>query len=141
MLLAEGIGDTIRVSLTRDPVEEVRVGFEILRALDIRHRGPEIIACPTCGRCNIQLFDIVEQVEKALMTTVEPVKIAIMGCVVNGPGEAKEADIGIAGGDGTGVLFRKGRVVKKFPQEKLVHVLLAEVRQYVTHLKSKESSM
>jgi len=141
MLLAEGIGDTIRVSLTRDPVEEVRVGYEILRALDIRHRGPEIIACPTCGRCNIALFDIVEQVEKALVTTAEPVKIAIMGCVVNGPGEAKEVDIGIAGGDGTGVLFRKGRVVKKFAQEKLVDVLLAEVRQYVSDLESKASKI
>jgi (E)-4-hydroxy-3-methylbut-2-enyl-diphosphate synthase len=136
MLLAEGIGDTIRVSLTRDPVEEVRVGFEILKALDIRHRGPEIIACPTCGRCNIELFDIVEQVEKALMTTTEPVKVAIMGCVVNGPGEAKEVDIGIAGGDGTGVLFRKGRVIKKFAQDKLVDVLLDEVRQYVSELNS-----
>ena len=134
MLLAEGIGDTIRVSLTRDPVEEVRVAFEILRALDIRHRGPEIIACPTCGRCNIELFDIVERVEQALMTTAEPVKIAIMGCVVNGPGEAKEVDIGIAGGDGTGVLFRKGRVIKKFAQDKLVDVLLDEVRQYVNDL-------
>ena len=134
MLLAEGIGDTIRVSLTRDPVEEVRVGFEILKALDIRRRGPEIIACPTCGRCNIELFDIVEQVEKALMTTAEPLKIAIMGCVVNGPGEAKEVDIGIAGGDGNGVLFRKGKVVKKFPQEKLVDVLLQEVRKYVKDL-------
>ncbi len=134
MLLAEGIGDTIRVSLTRDPVEEVRVGFEILRALDIRHRGPEIIACPTCGRCNIELFDIVERVERALMTTTEPVKIAIMGCVVNGPGEAKEVDIGIAGGDGTGVLFRKGRVIKKFSQDKLVDVLLDEVQQYVNDL-------
>ncbi len=131
MLLAEGIGDTIRVSLTRDPVEEVRVGFEILKALDIRRRGPDIIACPTCGRCNIELFDIVERVEKALMTTVEPVKIAIMGCVVNGPGEAREADIGVAGGDGNGVLFRKGKVVKKFAQDKLVDVLLHEVRQYV----------
>ena len=134
MLLAEGIGDTIRVSLTRDPVEEVRVGFEILKALDIRRRGPEIIACPTCGRCKIQLFDIVEQVEKALMTTAEPLKIAIMGCVVNGPGEAKEVDIGIAGGDGNGVLFKKGKVVKKFAQEKLVDVLLQEVREYVRDL-------
>jgi len=122
MLLAEGIGDTIRVSLTRDPVEEVRVGFEILRALGIRQRGPEIIACPTCGRCNINLFEIVERVERALMTTPEPLKIAIMGCVVNGPGEAKEVDIGIAGGDGIGVLFRKGKVVKKFAQDKLVGV-------------------
>ncbi len=134
MLLAEGIGDTIRVSLTRDPVEEVRVGYEILRALDIRRRGPEIIACPTCGRCNIELFDIVERVEKALMTTAEPLKIAIMGCVVNGPGEAREVDIGIAGGDGNGVLFRKGKVIKKFEQDKLVDVLLHEVREYVKDL-------
>jgi (E)-4-hydroxy-3-methylbut-2-enyl-diphosphate synthase len=129
-VLAEGIGDTIRISLTRDPVEEVRVGYEILKALGIRQRGPEIISCPTCGRCNIELFGIVEQVEKALLSTVAPIKIAIMGCVVNGPGEAREADIGIAGGDGTGVLFRKGKVVKKFPQEKLVEVLVAEVAQY-----------
>lgn len=136
MLLAEGIGDTIRVSLARDPVEEVRVGFEILKALDIRRRGPEIIACPTCGRCNIALFDIVERVEQALMTTEEPLKIAIMGCVVNGPGEAREVDIGIAGGDGNGVLFRKGKVVKKFAQEKLVDVLLQEVRDYVKDLNS-----
>jgi (E)-4-hydroxy-3-methylbut-2-enyl-diphosphate synthase len=130
MLLAEGIGDTIRVSLTRDPVEEVRVGYEILGALGIRRRGPEIISCPTCGRCNIGLFDIVEQVETALLATTAPIKIAIMGCVVNGPGEAREADIGIAGGDGTGILFRKGKVVKKFPQEKLVEILLEEVRRF-----------
>lgn len=136
MLLTEGIGDTIRVSLTRDPVEEVRVGFEILRALGIRQRGPEIIACPTCGRCNIDLFDIVERVERELLTTAEPLKIAIMGCVVNGPGEAKEVDIGIAGGDGTGVLFRKGKVVKKFKQDKLVDVLLHEVHEYVKDLNS-----
>jgi (E)-4-hydroxy-3-methylbut-2-enyl-diphosphate synthase len=129
MLLAEGIGDTIRVSLTRDPVEEVRVGYEILRALGIRQRGPEIISCPTCGRCNIGLFDIVEQVEDALLATRTPIKVAIMGCVVNGPGEAREADIGIAGGDGNGILFRKGKVVKKFPQDKLVEVLLEEVKK------------
>ena len=129
-LLAEGIGDTIRVSLTRDPVEEVRVGFEILKALGIRQRGPDIISCPTCGRCNIELFNIVEQVEKTLLSIASPIKIAIMGCVVNGPGEAREADIGIAGGDGSGILFRKGKVVKKFPQEKLVEVLLAEVEKY-----------
>jgi len=139
MLLAEGIGDTIRVSLTRDPVEEVRVAFEILRALGIRQRGPEIIACPTCGRCNINLFEIVERVERALMTTAEPLKIAIMGCVVNGPGEAKEVDIGIAGGDGSGVLFRKGKVIKKFAQDKLVDVLLHEVREYVKDLNKEEN--
>ncbi len=129
MLLAEGIGDTLRVSLTRDPAEEVRVGYEILRALGIRQRGPEIISCPTCGRCNIGLFDIVEQVEQVLLSTEAPIKIAIMGCVVNGPGEAREADIGIAGGDGTGILFRKGKVIKKFPQDKLVDVLLTEVKR------------
>jgi (E)-4-hydroxy-3-methylbut-2-enyl-diphosphate synthase len=134
-LLADGIGDTIRVSLTRDPVEEVRVGYEILRALGIRQRGPEIISCPTCGRCNIELFDIVEQVEKVLLSTSSTIKIAIMGCVVNGPGEAREADIGIAGGDGNGILFRKGKVVKKFPQEKLVEVLLKEVEEYEKHRK------
>ena len=128
MLLAEGIGDTLRVSLTRDPVEEVRAGFEILRALGIRQRGPEIIACPTCGRTRIDLFRIVEQVEQALAGSTVPIRIAIMGCVVNGPGEAREADIGIAGGDGVGILFRKGRVVKKFPEGQLIDVLLAEVR-------------
>jgi (E)-4-hydroxy-3-methylbut-2-enyl-diphosphate synthase len=128
MLLAEGIGDTLRVSLTRDPAEEVRAGFEILRALGIRQRGPEIIACPSCGRTRIDLFRIVEQVEQALAGSVAPIRIAIMGCVVNGPGEAREADIGVAGGDGVGVLFRKGRVVKKFPEGQLLDVLLAEVR-------------
>jgi (E)-4-hydroxy-3-methylbut-2-enyl-diphosphate synthase len=130
MLLAEGIGDTLRVSLTRDPVEEVRAGFEILRAIGIRRRGPEIIACPTCGRTRIDLFGIVERVERALAGVAAPIQIAIMGCVVNGPGEAREADIGVAGGDGVGILFRKGRVVKKFPEERLVEVLLAEVAKF-----------
>jgi (E)-4-hydroxy-3-methylbut-2-enyl-diphosphate synthase len=105
----------------------VRAGFEILRALGIRRRGPEIIACPTCGRTRIDLFGVVEQVERALGSCTAPIKIAIMGCVVNGPGEAREADLGIAGGDGVGILFRKGKVVRKFPEERLVEVLLAEV--------------
>jgi len=130
MLLTEGIGDTIRVSLTRDPVEEVRVGFDILKALNIRRHGPEIISCPTCGRCKINLFDIVERVEKALLLNPVPIKLAIMGCIVNGPGEAKEADIGVAGGDGTGILFKKGEVIKKFPEEKLVDVLLKEIENW-----------
>ena len=130
MLLAEGIGDTIRVSLTRDPVEEVRTGYEILKGLDIRKYGPEIISCPTCGRCNIDLFGIVEELEKSLWLKSAPIKIAIMGCVVNGPGEAKEADIGIAGGDGVGILFKKGKVVRKFPEEKLVEILLKEIEKY-----------
>jgi len=138
MLLAEGIGDTIRVSLTRDPVEEVRAGYEILKALDIRKRGPEIISCPTCGRCNINLFEIVERVEKALLSNPAHVKLAIMGCVVNGPGEAKEADIGVAGGDGTGILFKKGRVMKKFPQEMLVEVLLDEVAKITENISKTE---
>jgi len=130
MLLSEGIGDTLRVSLTRDPVEEVRVGYEILKALDIRRHGPDIISCPTCGRCKIDLFNILEQVERALLLKPTPVKLAIMGCVVNGPGEAREADIGVAGGDGTGILFKKGKVIKKFPENKIVEVLLAEVDQF-----------
>jgi len=108
-------------------VEEIRVGFEILKALEIRRYGPDIISCPTCGRCKIDLFDIAERVEKALLLKPLPIKIAIMGCVVNGPGEAREADIGIAGGDGTGILFKKGKVIKKVPEDKLVDVLLAEV--------------
>ncbi len=130
MLIAEGIGDTIRVSLTRDPVEEIRTGFEILKALGIRKHGPEIISCPTCGRCKIDLFNIAEQVEKALLTSSLPLKIAIMGCMVNGPGEAREADIGIAGGKGTGILFKKGKVVKKIPQDRLVDILLKEIKEY-----------
>jgi len=130
MILADGIGDTIRVSLTRDPVEEVRVGWEILRALGLRRRGPEIISCPTCGRCRINLFDIASKVEEALLSSPLTIKVAIMGCVVNGPGEAKEADIGIAGGDGIGILFKKGVVVKKVPQKDLVETLLEEIENY-----------
>ena len=140
MLLAEGIGDTLRVSLTRDPVEEVRTGFEILKALGLRQKGPEIISCPTCGRCNIDLFEIAETVERRLLTVDAPLTVAIMGCVVNGPGEAKEADIGIAGGDGVGILFRKGQLVKKFPQEQLVDVILTEVDKHVQTLKSDNQS-
>lgn len=130
MLLAEGIGDTIRVSLTRDPVDEVRVGFEILKALKLRQRGPEIVSCPTCGRCNINLVEVVERVESAMLTKTTPVRLAIMGCVVNGPGEAREADIGIAGGKGHGVLFKKGKVVRKVKEERLVETLFEEVEAY-----------
>lgn len=130
MLLAEGIGDTIRVSLTRDPVDEIRVAYEILAALNLRRRGPEIISCPTCGRCSIDLFSIVEKVEQALQSSRVPMKIAIMGCVVNGPGEAREADIGIAGGKGIGILFSKGQVIKKFHESELVDVLLNEIASF-----------
>ncbi|MGE4519874.1 MAG: flavodoxin-dependent (E)-4-hydroxy-3-methylbut-2-enyl-diphosphate synthase [Desulfobacteraceae bacterium] len=129
LMLSEGIGDTLRVSLSRDPVEEVRVGFEILKALNLRHKGVDIISCPTCGRCRIDLFRVLEEVEKELINIDSPVKIAIMGCAVNGPGEAREADIGIAGGDKEGILFKKGKVVKKIPQDKMVEILVKEVKE------------
>jgi (E)-4-hydroxy-3-methylbut-2-enyl-diphosphate synthase len=131
VLLHEGIGDTMRVSLSRDPVEEVKAAYEILRALDLRHRGPEIISCPTCGRTEIDLFSIVEAVEKGLQGITASPKVAVMGCVVNGPGEAKEADIGIAGGRGQGILFKKGEIVAKFKEEELAEVLIREVRKLV----------
>lgn len=129
-LLAEGIGDTLRVSLTRPPAEEVQAGYEILKALNIRRRGPEIISCPTCGRCRIPLFDIVAEVEKKLAGSTQDIRVAVMGCVVNGPGEAKEADIGIAGGDGIGILFKQGKVVKKFSQNNLVPALMEAIREF-----------
>jgi len=131
LLLSEGIGDTIRVSLTGDPVEEVRVGYEILRSLKIRERGVEIISCPTCGRCEIDLSRLVEKVEKGLQKITLPMTIAIMGCVVNGPGEAKEADIGIAGGKGVGILFKKGEIVRKLKEKDFAQVLLNEVKGMV----------
>lgn len=126
-LLYEGIGDTIRVSVTGDPVPEVGIAYGILRALNIRAVGPDIIACPTCGRCEIDLLSVVEEVERRLAGLREPLKIAIMGCVVNGPGEAAEADIGIAGGRHAGMLFKKGKPVRKVPEGGLVEALLEEI--------------
>lgn len=116
-LLIDGIGDTIRVSLTSDPVDEVRVAYEILRAVGIRNRGPEIISCPTCGRCEIDLFSIAREVERRAASIEAPLKLAVMGCVVNGPGEAREADLGLAGGKGVGIIFKKGRLLKKVKEE------------------------
>ncbi len=127
LLLSEGIGDTLRVSLTGDPIEEVRVAYEILRTLNIRKRGIEMISCPTCGRCEFDLTSLVEKVERGVKKMAAPLTVAIMGCVVNGPGEAKEADIGIAGGRGVGVLFKKGKVVRKLPEKDFVPVLLKEI--------------
>ncbi len=127
MLLAEGIGDTFRISLTRDPVEEIRVCWELLRSLRIRERGPELISCPTCGRTRIDLFSLAEQVERHLQNMQATIKVAVMGCVVNGPGEAKEADIGIAGGHGVGIIFKKGELFRKVPEEQLLEVFLEEL--------------
>ena len=126
-LLSEGIGDTFRISLTRDPADEVRVAWELLRALRIRERGPELISCPTCGRTRIDLFALAERVEARLQTMQAPLKVAVMGCVVNGPGEAREADIGIAGGVGVGILFRKGEIWQKLPEAELLPAFLAEL--------------
>jgi len=129
ILLAEGIGDTFRISLTRDPVEEIRVGFELLRALRIRERGPELISCPTCGRTRIDLFSLAEKVERRLQTMQSPLKVAVMGCVVNGPGEAREADIGIAGGHGVGIIFKKGEIYRKVAEAELLPVFLEELEK------------
>jgi len=129
ILLYQGIGDTFRISLTRDPVEEIRVGYELLRSLKIRERGPELISCPTCGRTQIDLFTLAEAVERYVQTMTKPIKVAVMGCVVNGPGEAKEADIGVAGGNGVGIIFKKGKLYKKVKEEELLAVFLQELQQ------------
>lgn len=124
-LLGFGIGDTLRVSLSADPVEEVYAARDILKALGLRREGPNLIACPTCGRTKIDLIALAEEVERRLKTVDKPITVAVMGCVVNGPGEAAAADVGIAGGDGVGLLFRRGEIVKKVPQERLVEELFA----------------
>lgn len=129
-LLAEGIGDTIRVSLTDDPVREVEVGKEILRSLSLASRNIELIACPTCGRLEVDLFGIMGQLEEKLAGVKKPVKIAVLGCVVNGPGEASEADIGIAAGKGVAILYRKGELVKRVKEEDIVSTVLEEVDRF-----------
>ena len=131
VLLAEGIGDTIRVSLTGDPVLEVRAAYGILRALGIRERGVDIISCPTCGRCEVDLIPLVEEVQERLEHIEAPLAVAVMGCVVNGPGEAREADVGIAGGKGVGLLFKKGEVVEKVKEGAWVQRLVEEVELMV----------
>ena len=128
-LLGFGIGDTIRVSLSADPVEEVLAARNILKALGLRRDGPNLISCPTCGRTRINLIALAEEVERRLQTVDKPITVAVMGCVVNGPGEAAAADVGIAGGDGVGLLFRRGEIVKKVPQDKLVDELFDLIDQ------------
>ena len=127
-LLQRGIGDTIRVSLTADPVEEVRAGQDILRALGLCP-GPQLVSCPTCGRTRIDLISIANEVERRLASCRKNIKVAVMGCVVNGPGEAREADVGIAGGKGEGLLFRKGQILRKVPEDRLVDELMLEIEK------------
>lgn len=126
-LLSEGIGDTIRVSLTADPLEEIYAAYDILKVLGMRTSGAELVSCPTCGRTQIDLIHIAEEVEKRISSIQKPIKVAVMGCAVNGPGEAREADIGIAGGNGEGLIFKHGEILRKVPQENLVEELMKEI--------------
>ncbi len=128
-LLVKGIGDTVRVSITDDPVKEIYAARDILKAVNIRVETPQIVACPTCGRTKIDLVSLANEVEDAVKTIKKPIKIAVMGCVVNGPGEAREADIGIAGGDGCAVLFKKGEILRKVPEEHIIDALLEEIEK------------
>ncbi|MGB9886358.1 MAG: flavodoxin-dependent (E)-4-hydroxy-3-methylbut-2-enyl-diphosphate synthase [Moorellales bacterium] len=133
ILLAEGIGDTIRVSLTADPCWEVKVAYDILRSLGLRQRGVEIISCPTCGRCRIDVDSLAQTVEKRLARVVEPLRVAVMGCEVNGPGEARQADLGVAGTRGGGVIFRRGEVVRRVSTEEIAEALAQEVALLLGH--------
>ena len=133
-LLADGIGDTIRVSLTGDPIHEVEVAKTILSSLELRTFGATMISCPTCGRCQVNLFNMADIVEERLKAIKAPIRVAVMGCIVNGPGEAREADFGIAGGKGQGIIFRKGKVLKTVPEQELVDTLFAEIDQYLLTL-------
>jgi (E)-4-hydroxy-3-methylbut-2-enyl-diphosphate synthase len=139
-LLSEGIGDTIRVSLTAAPHEEVRAGRQILQSLGLRPGGIELISCPTCGRCQIDLLEIARAVEEQLPATEQVLKVAVMGCAVNGPGEAREADVGIAGGRGRGMLFREGKMLRRVPEENLVEALIAEIEQMLEERKKINAS-
>ena len=130
-LLALGIGDTIRVSLTTDPTEEVFVGFEILKTLELRQKGATMIACPTCGRVEVDLFSIANEIDVFLNKIDEPIRVAVMGCIVNRPGEARDADVGLAGGNSKGIIFRKGKIVRTVPEEDMVQALKDEIVKVV----------
>jgi len=131
MLLAEGIGDTIRVSLATDPVEEVRVAYELLKSLELRSRGPVVIACPTCGRLEVDLFKIAGEIEQATAHIRMPFTLAVMGCAVNGPGEAREADLGVACGRGSGMIYREGKALRRVREDEIVPALLEEIERFV----------
>ena len=139
-LLSHGIGDTLRVSLAADPVEEVKVGFEILKSLELRHRGINVIACPTCGRVEIDVVRMANELEKRLGHIKTPLNVSVLGCVVNGIGEGKEADIGIAGGEGVGILFKKGKLVRKVPMPELMDTLIQEVELLAKEKEAEEGS-
>ena len=128
-LLAEGIGDTIRVSLTDQPEEEIRAGIEILKSLGLKKSGATLVSCPTCSRCSVNLIQIAKEVEKRLANMPFPIKVAVMGCVVNGPGEAQDADIGITGANGEGLIFKKGKIIKKVPEDRIVDELFVEIEK------------
>jgi len=129
-LLHNGIGETLRVSLTADPVEEVRVGWEILKSLGLRTKGVNLVSCPSCGRCEVDLIDLTERVEKAVAKIDKPLHIAVMGCVVNGPGEAREADLAVVGGKGKGMLMKDGKIIARLPEDELIPALLKEAEAY-----------
>jgi (E)-4-hydroxy-3-methylbut-2-enyl-diphosphate synthase len=131
MLLAEGIGDTIRVSLATDPAEEVRVAYELLKSLELRSRGPVVIACPTCGRLEVDLFKIAGEIEQATAHIKMPLSLAVMGCAVNGPGEAREADLGVAAGRGNGMIYREGKAIRRVTEQEIVPALLEEIERFV----------
>lgn len=135
-LLAEGIGDTIRVSLTGDPLAEIDAGFEILKSLGLRQHGPTLVSCPTCGRTSVSLEKMAREVETRLSHIRQPITVAVMGCVVNGPGEAREADVGIAGGCGEGLIFRKGKILRKVPEDRLVEELFNEIDTIIKERKN-----
>ncbi len=130
-ILSRGIGDTIRVSLATDPVEEIKAGFEILKSLGLRQRGPILVACPSCGRADVDIVALAEEVERRLQAYPVPVKVAVMGCAVNGPGEARMADLGVAAGKGMGLIFKKGKIVASLPEEHLLEGLMKEVEEVV----------
>ena len=136
----EGLADTIRVSLTAQPEEEVRVAFLILSSLGLRSRGPNIISCPICGRCEVDMFKISAEIEKRLASIKEHIDVAIMGCVVNGPGEAKEADIGLACGRGIGVIFKKGKLLRRLEEDEIVPEFVKEVKSFAKKASKLKSS-